>query len=1162
MPSYQTKNQINLESEASFFAAFLNLARHNAFLTVTEICKRLGKGELHSDDQLFTPSIFDSLNEVEAKNQPNQAQKTMRLLYRHFPFLESVEREMVFINNRKLGKKDDGEEHVNLKEQKLEPQEWREFFKTLFATLNGFRNYASHPKQDKPIFSNDLIRCMKQIYDAAKRRTKARMKYEEDDVKHLDRWAIVKLENGEKTTKEKERFDYKLDDSEGNLTTLGLAFFICFFLDKKQSHLFLNQFSQFKILAEKESDSETLIKERKKAVAAFEVFTDYRMRIPSLRIESEASVSQLFMDMLGELKRCPTELFDQISKEDQDRFWVEPKDEEVEKALKMNRFENEAEEDDEILLLRHDDRFAGLAMRFLDESFVFLNLRFMIDLGNYHHKIYEKKIGGEWQMRRLTQKLLTFGRLQEFSLDKLRNKYGTLVKDPAKIDSMEKEPYISETHPHYHYFEDNIAVKFTSTNFETWPSLESSKKSQKPDRKAYQPDFFISRDELFSIALYATLTKPVASIKKGEFEASFSETEKVLMAYKQRMTQFFKAVGDGSFSALNDTEFPVLLKDSNKNETLRRKEILQAILNEKRPGILTAHIPDDLLDYLINTTKKPINVAASEKLTRMIEQTQSRLRRLEKDLERDKIGKANHKDVKKGTLGTFLAKDMMMFQPATDTEGKGKATGLVFQTLQASIAFYMRDRTMLRRLFKECGLIDSANPHPFLGQMRAFDQMHGIIDFYRTYLEARQLYLGNELKKCHKEGISYVSPHWLKMNRQKDRATRDYGQKLAAKYLDLPMNLARGLFLDPIKEWMLKNGNETLRNLIASADRTNSAFLLRLYFEHQLNDHQQDFYESARWYKIFEHFYVSKNGEMNDGPYYKTSEMNDALLDEVKGWIQSLPETIPEPSRSNSFHRRIEEKPTLTRAGAKKSLTFYQKNERRLRQIKAQDMALFLMAKDLLRMSGDNDTWQGNLNKLKLKDIIPDAERGPLSEFISYELKLQYSEMLNGLKKPDGKTIDRTIFQTRIKVKNYGDFRRFLKDRRLNNLMFYFDDAMVDRIHIEREIDEYDRNRIKIFELVRAFEDKVVKRWPEMAKLRPAKGEPSLHQQILDKYFSAQPLHKNQAERMRNLRNSYFHNEFPDFALFPELRHMEDKSLSARILKIAQNTYGEFTKSL
>lgn len=1145
-----------ISTQPHLFAAYLNLARHNAFLTITEICKRLGKGEVSSDDQLFTPSIFVYLEEKNAQLFPNQAQKAVRLLYRHFPFLESVERETVFQNRKEYG------DDVELKEQKLEPHELREFFDKLFKMLNGYRNFASHPGQEKPFVPAVLIACMKQVYDAAKRRTKARMKYEEDDVKHLDRWTVTRSEDGGKITVERASFEYKLDDGQGNLTDLGLAYFICFFLDKKQSHLFLNQFNAFKILTTKEEANDTAdtMEKRKRAVAAFELFTDYRMRIPSLRIESEASQSQLFMDMLGELKRCPEELFDQISEKEQDRFWVEPKDEEVAKALKQGQFANENDGEQEVLLLRHDDRFAGLAMRFLDESLAFQRLRFMVDIGNYHHKVYPKEIGGEWQMRRLTQKLLSFGRLQEFSLKKLGAKYGDLVQDPSTIDLMYDKPYIAATHPHYHYFEDNIAVKFVENDFESWPSLESEKKSRKPDRRGSQPDLYISRDELFSIALYATLTKPESKVKKDDLETGFSETEKVLRQYRKLMKEFFMAVRDGNFRPLNGTEFPYLLKDADKNETLRRKSTLQLVLNESHKGVLTAHIPDDLLDYLIHSGKEPVNMAASKKLERMIEQTKKRLRRLESELERDKIGKANHREVRKGTLGTFLARDLMMFQPVDQT-GKGKATGLLFQTLQASIAFYMRDRSMLRKLFKECGLIGAENPHPFLGQMRAFDQMNGVIDFYRSYLGKRQSYLEGELRKCQEQENSYSSPHWLKMNRQIDRSVRSYGPTLAGKYLEVPMNLARGLFLQPIRTWMEKNGNDAFQKTIQAAERTNSVYLLRLYFEQVLADNQQEFYEAGRTYKIFNLFNELKKGDTGGERFYKTAEMNNDLLHEVKLWIQTLPETVPEPAVRARNVRRPQEKPALTRPSAKKALTYYQHNERRLRQVKAQDMALFLMAKELLRMSG-SDTWQGNLDKLKLLHIAPDVERGPLSEFISFELTLQYSEMLNGRKKPDGKTISRTIQQSKIKVKNYGDFRRFLKDRRLNNLMFYFGGQLLERATVEREIDEYDRNRIEIFRLIRSFENKAAKRWPELAKLRPEKNGPSLHQQFLDKYFAANPKNKHQAESMRNIRNSYFHNEFPDKELFPELQYVEGTSLSARFLQVVKSTYGDFAQSL
>lgn len=376
----------NMMSDPYYFAAYLNMARHNTFLVMTNLCSKLGKEPIKNDDDIFTNKVF---GELTNPGKEDIKQKIIKYLNHSFPFLQTIENEWLYQINKKVA------------DEKPSPNDYYNFFRELFETLKLLRNTFTHGGDISQVtVSPEIIAYMKKIYDAAINKARERMKYEETDVEHLRRMRPSYVK-GKKQMVENAHFHYKFDDATGKITMQGLAFFTCLFLEAKYAYQFLGQLYGFK---------DTRMP---KSRAILEVYREYHMRIPNQRLDSHTDKNQLFMDMLNELSRCPSELFDQLERQYQERFKV---------TTDLDQSE-EASEDVEVpdnTLKRHEDRFTYFAMRYLDDQKLLKRLRFMLDLGNYHFHVYPKEIDGDLRTRRLTKKITAFGRLNEFSIEQTK----------------------------------------------------------------------------------------------------------------------------------------------------------------------------------------------------------------------------------------------------------------------------------------------------------------------------------------------------------------------------------------------------------------------------------------------------------------------------------------------------------------------------------------------------------------------------------------------------------------------------------------------------------------------------------------------------------------------------------------------------------------------
>ena len=442
-----------------FWAAFLNLARHNVYITINHINKLLEIREIDNDEKILDiKTLWEKVN-----GDLNKTERLRELMTKHFPFLETA----IYSKN-----KEDKEE------VKQEKQATAQSFKSLehclflfLKKLQEARNYYSHYKYSEstkePMLEKELLKKMYNIFDDNIQLVIKDYQHNKDinpdeDFKHLNRT-------------EKEFNYYFTTNKKGNITASGLLFFVSLFLEKKDAIWMQQKLRGFK-------DN----RESKKKMT-HEVFCRSRMLLPKLRLESTQTQDWILLDMLNELIRCPKSLYERLQGEDREKFKVpfDPADEDYD--AEQEPFKN--------TLVRHQDRFPYFALRYFDYNEIFTNLRFQIDLGTYHFSIYKKLIGGNKEDRHLTHKLYGFERIQEFAKQNRPDEWKALVKDLDTFNKEEEKPYISETTPHYHLENEKIGIVFKNHNI--WPSTKTELTNN--NRKKYNLGASIKAEALLSV---------------------------------------------------------------------------------------------------------------------------------------------------------------------------------------------------------------------------------------------------------------------------------------------------------------------------------------------------------------------------------------------------------------------------------------------------------------------------------------------------------------------------------------------------------------------------------------------------------------------------------------------------------------------------------------
>lgn len=673
-------------NDKHFWAAFLNLARHNVYITINHINKLLEIRQIDNDEKVLDiKALWQKVDK-----DINQKARLRELMIKHFPFLE-----FAIYNNNKDGKQE---------EKQAKAQSFESLKRCLFLFLEKLqeaRNYYSHYKysesSQEPKLEKELRKKMYNIFDASIRLVKEDYQYNKDidpekDFKHLER---------------KEDFNYLFTDKDnkGKITKNGLLFFVSLFLEKKDAIWMQQKLRGFK---DNRGNKEKM---------THEVFCRSRMLLPKIRLESTQIQDWILLDMLNELIRCPKSLYERLQGAYREKFKVPFDSIDEDYDAEQEPFRN--------TLVRHQDRFPYFALRYFDYNEIFKNLRFQIDLGTYHFSIYKKLIGDNKEDRHLTHKLYGFERIQEFAKQKRPNEWQALVKD---LDTYEtsNEQYISETIPHYHLENQKIGIRFKNEKDKIWPSLETNGKENEKSKynldKSFQAGAFLSVHELLPMMFYYLLLKKE---EPNNDEKNASIVEGFIKKEIKKMYAIY---------------------DAFANEEINSKEELEEYCKNKR--LQERHLPKQMIAILKNKSKNMVK-AAERKKKEMVKDTKKRLAVLDKQTQGEiEDGGRNIRLLKSGEIASWLVNDMMRFQPVQkDNEGKplnnSKANSTEYQMLQRSLALYNKEEKPTR-YFIQVNLIKSSNPHPFLEETE-WEKCNNILSFYRSYLTKKIEFL-NKLK--------------------------------------------------------------------------------------------------------------------------------------------------------------------------------------------------------------------------------------------------------------------------------------------------------------------------------------------------------------------------------------------------------------------------------
>lgn len=1083
------------------YGTYAEMAFHNLYSTIDHIYTLVFKESLKAAtlrfqrnynpeyeewqlDDFGNKALWNTAFHDLQNGKPEEKAKAIKLMRKHFPFLEPM---LDYARKRSEVKHFDSD---------------AETFRVLhdmMIVLREMRNEYAHfkivakPDQIKSFVDCELfiINGLKNTYDGSKRVVKDRFSFSENDMKPYDR---LKVENdfsrrdkyGKPSKKVVERTDYKyridtVAKQEGttHFSVYGVLSFLSLFLEKKYIQIFAD-----KLHCINRNDKKFIV----------EMLAVYRLHLPVNKLSCEKDANALGLDMLNELRKCPKELFELLPPERQEEF----------------RVDVEGEEDGKVLMMRHSDRFAYFAMRYIDAIHALDNaaegvkIRFQLALGKYFYKFYNKRCIDSTsadRVRSLQKDLNGFGILTD--VDKKREEvWGNFIRrfEDVHQNTENEKPYITDHHANYVMNGNRIGMRIMQEGEEMLlPELNEN------GVRCVPPTCWLSTYELPALILLTMMdkTKPATIIAE------------CVNTYKRLFTD----ISEGKLIPQNS------------------KADVEAILTERYNGIKFCDIPKNMQNYLTKKNidiRKAFNKWAAEFIDQLIEQTEYKLDKFDDQSKTvshtkdNKIGKKRYVEIKPGHLAEFLARDIMFFQPV-NKDNSNKLTGLNYQVLQSALATFQDGNIdSIVRMLGSAHIInnvDASLNHPFLAKVvRGYRTPRNINELYKQYLQERKQYL-----QIAKRNISgYAKIHFLHANQSKWAAHNEqFYRALASRYLkdeycgtefDKPIELPRGLFENEIRKQLRQLNNAKL-NVLAADNTKNVAYLIYAYFMNAKEDDAQTFYNYPRCYPLFNT--LGKKGRGGDDFYKSMQEiyelypvLGDVIEKHVSGVQLSYKDRISLAEKQQDEREKLRRQAHVMR-----------ETEKIIRRYKVQDTLVFLMAESLLFADTAGVDKQGKLSRLsalQLKDI---AESNVLSEKMPFFAVTVTSRR--------GWT--KTVYQENLKLKNYSQFYRFLYDRRIPTLFDMTMEKNVERQDIERELEAYDRVHPEILKTTFEIEKAYYKEHPEVSYAK--------FSEIVN---SDESLSDDEAKRVSNIRNSFSHVSYPTSVYSAKKENLPNKAITIK----------------
>lgn len=1105
--SLHEKRMRTLENDPQYFGGYLNMVRHNIFNISNHVAQIFGQSLLRKEDDIVSSFMLN--NNIKNLNWNHVYSKTMR----HLAVIKVFDFEQL---PKTIREATQSEDIPNLTKDFAEMSRiLRELFKDIREFRNDYTHYYSTSTADKrkTQVSLQTAEFLNKTFKLAIEYTKTRMKdvLKEEDFSLAEKKVMVEIGNG----------------NDNRITTEGLVFLICMFLEREQAFQFIGK---VKGLKGTQYDS---------FIATREVLMGFCVKLPHDKFVSEDFKQALTLDMINELNRCPKTLYNVITEEGKKQFRPE-----LDMENRRSLFENStnqvaAEGWDETTYeeyleeltkrIRHENRFAYFAMRYIDENNVFSRLRFHIDLGKFELANYNKILADEETPRRIVENVRAFGKLSE--LNDQEDVYALI--DPDKLTGG-----FEQFAPHYNAVNNKIGLLRKEKVSVLVPKQDDTENIHYRLAQPL-PDAFLSLHELPKIILLEYL-------KKGEVEKIINEfielnniklldegfVEEVKSKLPREWDEFQKKSDSGKKAAYSKRKLAYLQS---------RKSHLNKLL--EKYGLNDKQIPSRILNYWLNIVEVDNMRSFSDRVKLMKRDCKRRLSVMEKHRDNPKV-----RIPKVGEMATFLAKDIV---DMVINEGKKqKITSFYYDKMQECLAFYADEekKDLFGKILEELSLLEK-DGHPFLSVVMERNSENTSV-FYQTYLEEKAY--KEIIKNNRKSKTTTVDISWMKNTFYTTERNEEKGKNITV--IRLPEDTSNIPFT--IRQWA-KEDNQTLgewlKNIATKGSVTRKAIdlptnlfdsklcellgdelekagikhdptakyneLMKKWWREIRKDETQEFYKSDREYIVYgEMVSFSLDSKQKFKDYYRTT--CDVVTTRKKE---------EEKKKKKELQRRDEEISVQVERKFKKAIAG---TEKEIRLLQEEDRLMLLMVERMMDGEDQKNMQLGKIDKL-LNDTVP------------IKLTLNFDENGKIIPGNKGSSMTKTIVADR-KRKNYTELRKYRYDRRLSALFGYHPAEEVDLDWLKIQLAAYDKAKQEVFDTVFELEKQVITKDSEGVKrlFKDDKGNSKSgniqHTPYLAWLKEKEIITEAQEEFLKGVRNAFSHNQFPQKENIPKEMELND----------------------